>query len=172
VLAEDGRKCAVGEIGEIYSRGIFVGYEGYYKRPPTPEDGFRADGWFSAGDMAILDDEGFVYLVDRKKDLIISGGENIYPTEVEAVLTEHEAIAEAAVVGVPDLVWGDRVCAVVRLRPGAALTGDELIDWARGRLADYKRPRRVLFWNDIPRNPTGKILRRTIRERIAALPSA
>jgi acyl-CoA synthetase (AMP-forming)/AMP-acid ligase II len=168
LVKPDGEDAAPGEVGELYSRGITHAYDGYYKNPTATLEAFRDGGWFTAGDLAYQDDEGYVYLVDRKKDMIISGGENIYPTELEEVLVRHPAIEEVAVVGTPDAVWGERVCAVVRLREGASATDTELVDWCRGKLADYKRPRAVVFWPELPKNPTGKILRRVIRERMWA----
>ncbi|GAA4412355.1 class I adenylate-forming enzyme family protein [Quisquiliibacterium transsilvanicum] len=164
----DGSESAVGEVGEIHARGVAFAYEGYYKDPELTARSFDADGWFSAGDLATRDDEGFFHLVDRKNDLIISGGENIYPTEVEGVLLGHPAIAEVAVVGEPDEKWGDRVCAVVRLHEGESLSAEQLRAWCRDRIASYKIPRKLLVWNEIPRNPTGKVLRRVIRERLRA----
>lgn len=166
LLRPDGSEAGPGEVGEIHARGVTVAYEGYHRDPGLTAKSFGDDGWFSAGDLATRDSEGFFHLVDRKNDLIISGGENIYPTEVEGVLLTHPAIAEAAIVGMPDPKWGERVCAVLRLHAGAALTDAQLRDWCRDRLAGYKVPREVFHWDEIPRNPTGKVLRRVIRERL------
>jgi acyl-CoA synthetase (AMP-forming)/AMP-acid ligase II len=111
-----------------------------------------------------MDGEGFVYIRDRVKDMIVSGGENIYPAELESVLADHPGLADVAVIGVPDDRWGETVKAIVVRAPGSALTADELIEWSRDRLAGFKRPRSVDFVDSIPRNPTGKILKRELRE--------
>ena len=119
-----------------------------------------------AGDFQILlDDEGYVYVQDRVRDMIISGGENVYPRVVEDVLFEHSAVADAAVIGVPDATWGETVKAVVVLRPGAQATETDIIDFCRGRLGGFERPRSVDFVDTLPRNPSGKVLKRALRER-------
>ncbi|MDQ2905647.1 MAG: hypothetical protein M3Y81_19140, partial [Chloroflexota bacterium] len=121
------------------------------------------DGFFSVGDIAYRDAEGYYYICDRKIDMIISGGANIYPAEIEAVLVAHPAVADAAVIGVPDTLWGETVKAVVQLRPGASATADEMITFCGEQLADYKKPRSVDFVAEMPRNPTGKLLKTQIR---------
>jgi long-chain acyl-CoA synthetase len=163
---ETGRRCAPGEFGEVWTRSgqNTVGYHG---RATDTAALLTPDGWLRTGDGGHLDEEGYLFLTDRFKDLIISGGENVYPAEVEQVLRGHEAVADAAVVGVPDERWGESVGAAVVLRPDAAATPDELISWAGERLAGYKRPRRLLVLDDLPRNPTGKVLRRRLRDRLA-----
>lgn len=166
LLDEHGDDVPAGKVGELWSRGITHSYDGYLNDPEATSAAYRDGGWFSAGDLAMRDDEGYLYIVDRKKDLIISGGENIFPTEVENVLIRHRAIAEIAVVGVPDEIWGERVCAVARLHPGMALTLDELRQWAKGHMAGYKCPRELKIWDDLPKSPTGKLLRRAIRDRL------
>ena len=120
--------------------------------------------------MALRDEQGFIRLIDRKKNMIISGGENVYPTEVEAILAQHPDIKDVAVVGCPDEKWGERVAAAVVLREGATLTGEELIAWSKERLAGYKRPREILFLqaDEMPRNATGKILHRVLRDMMTA----
>lgn len=153
-----------GEVGELYSRGPAHVSEGYLNDPENTERSFRPGGWFTAGDMARRDDEGYLYLVDRKNDMIITGGENVYPSEVEEILITHPAVAEVAVVGVPDERWGERITGIVKLRANAEATDTELMEWCRSRLAGYKTPRAIDFWPELPRNPTGKILRRKIRE--------
>lgn len=119
--------------------------------------------------MAVRDEHGFIRLIDRKKNMIISGGENVYPTEVEAVLAQHPDVKDVAVIGRPDDTWGERVAAAVVLRDGAVLGADALIAWSRDRLAGYKRPREILFLqaDEMPRNTTGKILHRVLRDRFA-----
>jgi len=136
-------------------------------RGETGEPGISAEnlgGWLRTGDLGYLDDEGFLYVVDRRDDLIVSGGENVYPAEVEAVLREHPAVDEVGVIGVPDAEWGQAVAAAVKIRPGAQLTAEELVDFCRPRLARYKIPSQFRFVDALPRNATGKLLRRTLRE--------
>jgi O-succinylbenzoic acid--CoA ligase len=122
------------------------------------------DKWLRTGDIGYLDDEGYLYVLDRRDDLIISGGENIYPADVEAVLLAHPAVAEAGVVGTPDPEWGQTVLAAVKLQPGASPSADDLISFCRERLAGYKIPRHIRFVEAIPRNAAGKIVRATLRE--------
>jgi acyl-CoA synthetase (AMP-forming)/AMP-acid ligase II len=164
VVADDGRTCAPAEIGEVQFRGPNV-FAGYWGRPDATAEAFTPDGWFRSGDLGRLDDEGFLVLVDRKKDMVITGGENVYSAEVEDVLFAHPAVAEAAVIGVADPKWGESVFAVVVLRPGASVTADELITHARSQLAKYKTPTGVAFVEALPRNAAGKVLKRELRER-------
>ena len=161
VVDPEGKEVPHGQIGEIVYRGPGV-MQGYWNRPQDTADQIR-DGWFYTGDAGTEDDAGFFYVKDRIKDMIISGGENIYPAELESVLAAHPALADVAVIGVPDDQWGETVKAIVVLKPGAALTGEELIEWARSRLGGYKRPKSVDFTDSIPRNPSGKILKRELR---------
>jgi acyl-CoA synthetase (AMP-forming)/AMP-acid ligase II len=154
---------AEGEIGEIMVRGPDV-FAGYWKEPELSAQAFTANGWLKTGDLARLDDEGFVYIVDRSKEMIISGGFNIYPTEVEQALYRHPAVYEACVVGVPDDTWGESVKAVVVLRDGKAATEAELVQHCKSLLADFKKPRSVDFVPDLPRNPNGKLSRKMVRE--------
>jgi len=158
----------VGEIGELLVRGphIFKGYWGLARETAKA----LAGGWFHTGDLAISDAEGFITLVDRKKDMIISGGENVYPAEVERQLMQHPDVAEAAVIGIPDTRWGETVLALVCPRADAVLDSEALIVWMRERLAHYKCPRRVEFVKTLPRNATGKLLKRTLREQYAGTP--
>jgi acyl-CoA synthetase (AMP-forming)/AMP-acid ligase II len=136
---------------------------GYWNRPEATEDVIR-DGWFHTGDAGTVDEEGFFYVKDRIKDMIVTGSENVYPAEVEASLAAHPDIIEIAVIGVPDDRWGEKVKAVAVRRSGSSLSELELLAWAGERLAGYKRPRSVDFVEQLPRNASGKILKRALRE--------
>jgi fatty-acyl-CoA synthase len=136
---------------------------GYWNLPDATRDTLR-NGWMHTGDAGSLDDEGYLYIQDRVNDMIVSGGENIYPREIEEVLHRHAAVADAAAIGVPDETWGEAVKAIVVLRDGASATAEEIVEFCRRDLAGYKRPRSVDFVDALPRNPTGKILKRTLRE--------
>jgi len=163
----DGRPATPGEVGEILVRGPTIS-PGYI----TPDGGIQPagrDGWLHTGDLGYLDEEGYLYVVDRRDDLIISGGENIYPAEVEAVLQAHPAVAEAGVTGMPDPRWGRVPVAFVRLHPGAAPGEAELIAHCAARLARYKVPVRIWVVDELPRNAAGKLLRRVLRERCEAM---
>jgi long-chain acyl-CoA synthetase len=149
-----------GEVGEIAIRGHNV-MKGYWRRPEETAE-VMTDGWFSTGDLGRMDAEGYFSIVDRKKDMIIRGGLNVYPREIEEVLYEHPAVAEAAVIGVPDEILGEEVAALVRLKPGASASPDELRDQVKGQLAAYKYPRHVWIVDDLPHGDTGKILKRAI----------
>ncbi len=157
-----GQDVPVDEIGEVVYRGPGL-MQGYWRRPEETAAAVR-DGWFHSGDAGSMDADGFVYIRDRIKDMIVSGGENIYPAELESVLMGHPAVADVAVIGIPDDRWGESVKAIVVRRPGAELSEQELLDWSRERLAGYKRPRSVDFTESIPRNLSGKILKRQLRE--------
>lgn len=167
LLDDAGNEVPDGQPGELFSCGPYA-FEGYWNLPEKTAEAFRGD-YLSVGDMAIRDEHGFIRLIDRKKNMIISGGENIYPTEVEAVIAQHPDVRDVAVVGRPDEIWGERVAAAVVLRDGAQLSADALIAWSRCRLAGYKRPREILFLaaDEMPRNTTGKILHRVLRDRFA-----
>ncbi|QIY76096.1 long-chain fatty acid--CoA ligase [Streptomyces sp. RLB1-33] len=160
LVAEGGAAVPPGEVGEIAIRGENV-MTGYWNRPEATAEAIR-DGWFHSGDLARVDDDGFYFIVDRKKDLIIRGGYNVYPREVEEVLYEHPAVAEAAVVGVPHPVHGEEIAAVITVRPGAHVTAQEIREHVKDRLAAYKYPRIVSFTAELPKGPTGKILKREI----------
>jgi len=168
----DGREVATGEVGEIVCRCDTL-MEGYWDKPAETEQAIGS-GWLRTGDLARADADGFIYLVDRVKDLIIRGGENIYPAEIERVLYEHPSIAEAAVIGVPDADWGECVKAIVVLRPGRQATAAEVIGHCRDRLASYKKPAIVEFAQALPRNAGGKVLKTELRARTAsaAFPTA
>ncbi|QRP43415.1 long-chain fatty acid--CoA ligase [Amycolatopsis sp. FDAARGOS 1241] len=148
-------------VGEIVLRGHNI-TKGYYKRPAETAEAFRG-GWFHTGDLGYVDDDGFVFVVDRKKDLVIRGGYNVYPREVEELLYRHPAIAEAAVIGEPDDRLGEEIVAVVSLKPGAAAEPEEIVAWAKERIAAYKYPRRVRIVPELPKGPTGKITKLPLR---------
>jgi long-chain acyl-CoA synthetase len=162
VVGPDGQELPHGEIGEIVYRGAGV-MQGYYNRPDDTAAAIR-EGWFHTGDAGTEDDDGFFYIKDRIKDMIVSGGENIYPAELESVLAGHPGVADIAVIGVPDDQWGETVKAIVVKKPGSELGAEELIDWSRDKLAGFKRPRSVDFVEAIPRNPSGKILKKDLRK--------
>ena len=149
-----------GEVGEIAIRGHNV-MKGYWRRPDATGEAIR-DGWFHTGDLARVDEDGYFFIVDRKKDMVIRGGYNVYPREVEEVLYEHPAVREAAVVGVPHPDLGEEVAAAVVLAPGAAADADEIVDFVKRQVAAYKYPRLVWFVDELPKGPTGKILKREI----------
>ena len=148
-------------VGELTCRGPNV-MKGYYKDPEGTAEALRG-GWLHTGDLARMDEEGFVYIVDRKKDMIISGGENIYPRELEEVLYRHPKIQDAAVVGIPDPLWGESVRAFVVLRKGATLREEEVVEYCKAHLASYKKPKSVVFVDSLPRNPSGKVLKTVLR---------
>lgn len=164
VVKEDGSDAKPGEVGEIIARGPNI-MLGYWKRPKDTEDALR-DGWLHTGDLATVDEEGYIYLVDRKKDMIVTGGENVYSTEVEAVLYAHPAVKEAAVIPIPDPDWGEAVHACVTVRDGKQVTAEELAEFCREVLANYKVPRSIEFIKgELPKGGTGKILKKQLRER-------
>lgn len=165
VLDEGGHPLSAGAQGEICLRGPKV-TPGYWKDPARTAASFFGD-WFRTGDVGYLDDEGFLYLTDRRKDMIISGGENIASSEVERVLYQLPQVAEAAVVGLPDERWGERVTAVVVLRPGTTLTPDELRQHCAGKLGGFKSPKQLVIRDSLPRNPSGKVLKRVLRDELA-----
>ncbi|MBM3470765.1 MAG: long-chain fatty acid--CoA ligase [Armatimonadetes bacterium] len=178
VVDDAGRDLPPGEIGEICLRGpnLFSGYWGLpeataevFSPPERPDDPAASGGdyrgwWFHTGDLGYAADDGFLYVADRKKDMIISGGENIYPAEVEQVLYQHPAVLDAAVIGIPDARWGEAAMALVVLKPGAQTEPEGIIAACQGRLARYKIPRRVVFVETLPRNAAGKVLKRVLRE--------
>lgn len=163
LLDDDGNPVPVGEPGELYVRRFGGMYDEYYKNSEATRQTRRGD-WYSVGDVARVDADGFYTLCDRKRDMIISAGVNIYPAEIEDALHRHPAIEDVAVFGVPDDDWGERVHAAVRLRAGHTLTADELRAFARRHLADYKVPREVSFPEDFPRDSAGKLVKRLLRD--------
>ncbi len=164
LLDEDGNDVPVGQPGEIYVRGLGIFLGEYYKDPESTARAFRGE-WCTVEDIAIKDEEGFYYLVDRKQDMIISGGENISPSEVEDQIAAHPAVNEVAVVSRPSELWGDAVTAVVVLNNGRKVDGEEIKRFCRSRLAGFKVPKFVDFADELPKSPTGKILRKKIREK-------
>lgn len=168
VVRPDLSDAAAGEPGEILIAGPSV-MPGYWNRPDATAAAFAEDGWFRSGDIGVLDEDGYVTIVDRLKDMFISGGENVYPAEVESVLFQHPAVAECAVIGVPDERWGEVGLAFVVLRPGATAEEQELLSFLDGRLARYKIPRSVRFVADFPRTGSGKVQKARLR-RAADLP--
>jgi long-chain acyl-CoA synthetase len=160
---EDGTDKPTGEVGELWTRSL-QNMKGYWGKPEETARTITEDGWLRTGDAGYVDADGFVYLHDRVKDMIVSGGENIYPAEVENVLMAHPAVADVAVIGVPSEEWGETVKAIVVKVPDADLSERELIDFARERLGHYKCPTSVGFADALPRNPSGKLLKRVLRE--------
>lgn len=165
VLDDEGNDVPRGEVGELAVASPYL-FAGYLNLPEATERSMRGD-WFITGDLARIDDEGYVYLVDRKNDMIISGGENVYPREVEEVLLGHPAVAECAVAGLPHAYWGEQVTAWVVLHKTHEATAQELADLCRQRLSSYKVPKEVRFLEALPRNSMGKILRRSLRNPVA-----
>jgi long-chain acyl-CoA synthetase len=161
VVDASGAEVPQGEVGEIAIRGHNI-MKGYLNRPDATAEAVSADGWFRTGDIGRVDEDGYYYIVDRKKDLIIRGGYNIYPREIEEVLYEHPEVAEAAVVGIPHPELGEEVGAAVALKPGATVTPDELRSYVKSQVAAYKYPRRVWIVDALPKGPTGKILKKEI----------
>jgi fatty-acyl-CoA synthase len=164
IVDECGRDVGRGEIGELVLRGLHV-CSGYWQDSEATAAAL-SDGWFYTGDLARQDDEGYFYIVGRAKDMIISGGENIYPAEVEAVLHTHPAIASASLIGLQDSKWGETPVAVVITRPSLSVTAEELIAYCGGRLARYKIPRQVFFVTEFPLSGSGKIAKRILKEEI------
>jgi acyl-CoA synthetase (AMP-forming)/AMP-acid ligase II len=161
-----GEEASCGEVGEIWVRSG-MNMKGYFKQPETTAQTLRQDGWLRTGDGAYQDEEGYFFLTDRLKDMIISGGENVYPAEVENVLAAHPAVAEAAVIGVPHEKWGETVMAIVVLRPQSQAGPQDLIKFTRERLAHYKCPTLVDVVDELPRNPSGKVVKKILREAYA-----
>jgi acyl-CoA synthetase (AMP-forming)/AMP-acid ligase II len=163
VLDEAGQPLPPGQPGELHGRRSAGMFEGYYKNPQATRETARGD-WLSVGDVAWIDAEGFVYVCDRKRDMIISGGVNIYPAEIEDVLHRHPAVEDVAVFGVPDPTWGERIHAAIQRRADASLAAAEIIDFCRRHLADFKTPREVSFHDALPRDTAGKLVKRVLRE--------
>jgi acyl-CoA synthetase (AMP-forming)/AMP-acid ligase II len=163
IVDPEGNRLPAGAIGEIVTRSG-SNMVGYWNLPEATAETLDKDGWLHTGDAGYLDEEGYLYIHDRIKNMIISGGENVYPAEVESAICDHPAVAEAAVIGVPDANWGEAVKAVVVMKPGNKVEQSEIINFVRGRIAGYKTPRSIDFVDVLPRNPSGKILHRQLRE--------
>jgi long-chain acyl-CoA synthetase len=170
VVDESDAEVPQGEVGEIVIRGHNV-MKGYWQKPEATDEAMRG-GWFHTGDMARIDEDGYFFIVDRKKDMIIRGGYNVYPREVEEILYEHPKIREAAVLGAPHDQWGEEICAAVVLHEGQELAPEEVSTYVKERIAAYKYPRQVWFIDDLPKGPTGKILKREIQVPSPAEPGA
>jgi fatty-acyl-CoA synthase len=162
ILSEDGTELPRGDIGELWVKNDML-IAGYHRNDKATAASTR-DGYFSVGDLAQIDEDGYLYLASRKHDMIISGGVNIYPREIEDHLHIHPSIADAAIIGVPNAEWGESICAFVVRVPDANLSAEDVIEHCREELADYKRPRRVEFVDELPRNPTGKIDKKKLRK--------
>jgi long-chain acyl-CoA synthetase len=160
LVDDDGRDVAAGEVGEIAIRGENV-MKGYWGKPEETQKSIP-DGWFRTGDLARLDDDGYFFIVDRKKEMIIRGGYNVYPREIEEALYEHPAVAEVACIGIAHAELGEEVAVAVALKSGATAEPDELREFVKARVAAYKYPRHVWLVDTLPKGPTGKILRRAV----------
>jgi long-chain acyl-CoA synthetase len=168
IVDEEGGEVADNELGEIVLRGENI-FKGYYRNAEANASAFR-DGWFYTGDIGYKDEAGFFYIVDRKSDMIIRGGENIYPREIDETLYRHESVAGAATIGVPDALYGEEVTAFIVLKEGQHASADELIEFCRLHLADYKCPKTIHFIDELPKGPTGKVLKRELVRRFATPP--
>ncbi len=164
IRSENGQPLPAGQLGEVVARGARI-MKGYWRDEERTKAAFTKDGWYRTGDMGYIDEEGYIYLAGRSDDVIVRGGENIGPDEVESVIYSHPKVDEAAIIGVKDIEWGQQVRAIVRLKPGQTATEQEIIDFCRGKLSSFKRPSSVIFVKEeLPKTSTGKILRRTLRE--------
>jgi acyl-CoA synthetase (AMP-forming)/AMP-acid ligase II len=163
VIDQNEVKLPIGEPGEIVTKGVQT-MMNYYQEPQQTKDAFTADGWLKTGDIGYIDKDGFLFLVDRSKDMIISGGENVYPTEIESVLYAHPAVNECAVFGIPDDHWGELPAAHVVLEAGQVVSEEELIEFCAAVIARHKRPRMIKFVSSMPKTAVGKIQKNSIRE--------
>jgi acyl-CoA synthetase (AMP-forming)/AMP-acid ligase II len=165
VVDDNGMELPAGKVGEIIAKGDEIAL-GYWKMPEETSQTFK-DGWLHTGDLGYRDEDGYVFVVSRKKDIIISGGENISSLEVEDTISQHPAVAEVAVIGVPDELWGEAVKALVVLKPAypSKITAEEIISFCRERLAAYKCPKSVNFLTDLPKNPAGKIKKGELKQQ-------
>ena len=165
ILDDDGKALGAGGEGELMVRGDHL-MRGYWNDDKATAEVLDQDGWYATGDIALMDDRGFVYFKDRKRDLIISGGLNIYPSEVERVLADHPVVREVAVIAYPDERWGESVLACIVANQGASVTESEIIQWTDGRIAGYKKPRKVIFMDDLPKGSTNKVLKRELKAKL------
>jgi acyl-CoA synthetase (AMP-forming)/AMP-acid ligase II len=163
LVNDEGNDAGRGEVGEILARGPNI-MVGYYKDEKATAETLKG-GWLHTGDLGRFDDEGFLYIVDRKKDMIITGGENVFPREIEEILYTHPKVLEAAVIGLPDPEWGERIHAVVALKEGETMSAEEVIEYTRGSIASFKKPKSVEFVDRLPRSAAGKVLKRVLRDR-------
>ena len=161
VVDQGGRAVPDGEVGEIVTAAPVVA-TGYWNAPDLTAATIR-DGWFWTGDLGRRGEDGYLYIGGRSKDMIISGGQNIYPAELENVLSEHSGLLEATIIGVPDERWGEAVCAIVVTKPGVELQAQDIVEFVQARLASYKKPRHVVFTDELPRNAIGKVLKAQLR---------
>ena len=160
-MSDAGALLPAGERGEIVVRGSLV-MAGYYKNPEATAE-VSAHGWHHTGDIGYLDDDGYLFIVDRAKDMVITGGFNVYSAEVEQALMAHEAVRDCAVIGLPDEKWGERVTAVVELVPERSVSGDDLVAFVKARIGSVKAPKQIEFWDALPRSTVGKILKTDVR---------
>jgi long-chain acyl-CoA synthetase len=165
VVDDKDRDLLPGQIGEIIVRSERI-MSGYWRKPEDTEETVR-EGWLRTGDLGYYDERGFIYIADRKKDMIVTGGENVYPKEVEEALYAHSAVAEAAVIGIPDAYWVERVHALIVLKAGAEATEDEIVAFCKMRIASYKAPKSVEFTPSLPKSPQGKILKRELKKKFS-----
>ena len=163
IIDEASNDVEAGTIGEIIIKGK-RNMTGYWHNSDATEKAFK-NGWLCTGDMGYYDEKGFIYIADRKKDMIVTGGENVYPKEVEEILYRHPAVMEAAVIGIPDDYWVERVQAVIVLKEGAQTTSEEVISFCKAHIAHYKAPKGVDFVESLPKSPQGKILKKEIRKQ-------
>jgi fatty-acyl-CoA synthase len=170
IVDDAGEEAAVGQTGELLLRGNHL-FDRYWNNPAATEQALR-DGWLRTGDYAVRDEDGCYYIVGRKKDMIITGGENVYPKEVELVIEKLESVEEVAVIGLPDEIWGETVTAVVKLAPGAGLTYEELTAHCLQYLAKFKIPRRLIIVEEIPKNAVGKTDKKRLVEQYSPEQSA
>ena len=163
IFDQEDRELPAGEVGEIVTRSDVV-MKGYWRNPEATAKTLR-NGWLHTGDVGRMDENGYVFLMDRSKDMIISGGENIYPREIEEVIARHPAVREVVVIGVPDPQWGEAVKAVVALKEGSSVTAGELIAFCKDHIASYKKPKSVDFVDELPKSNFGKLLKRELRAK-------
>jgi long-chain acyl-CoA synthetase len=165
IVDENFAELPPGKIGEIVQKGDVFSVHGYWRRPEINTETYK-EGWFCSGDLGYVDEDGYLYVVDRKQDLIITGGQNIYPVEIEEILYTHPAVALAAVIGVPDTIKGELSKAYIVLKSGCSTTEADIIDYVKSKIAKFKAPKMVAFVNSLPQGPTGKILKRELRAKI------